>query len=137
MKTRGMRISREKFEEFVSQGIDAIPERFLRELENVAVVIEDAPTREQLSTLGIGDHEFLFGLYEGVSALDGGHYHRGMPDKITLFQYEIEDAAEREDEVAEIVKDTVWHELAHHLGLDEHEVRAAERRRATRRNMVH
>jgi predicted Zn-dependent protease with MMP-like domain len=27
------------------------------------------------------------------------------------------------------VKDTVWHELAHHLGLDEHEVRAAERRR--------
>lgn len=132
-----MKLVKKAFEILVSQGIDTIPERFLRELENVAVVVENEPTEEQLAALGIADDEFLFGLYEGVSALDGGHYHRGMPDKITLFKREIEDAAGSEDEIAEIVRDTVWHELAHHLGLEEHEVRAAERRRAIRRNMVH
>lgn len=128
-----MELSRERFEELVSRGIDCIPERFLRDIENVAIVIEDTPSEEQLTELGIGDTEFLFGLYEGVSALEGGHYHRGMPDKITLFRWEIEDAAETEADVEEIVADTVWHEIAHHLGLDEHEVRAAERRRIGRR----
>ncbi|MDO8469953.1 MAG: metallopeptidase family protein [bacterium] len=124
-----MKFSREQFEKLVARGIDAISERFLRELENVVIVVEDEPTDVQLKSLGIGDDEFLFGLYEGVSALEGGHYHRGMPDKITLFHLEIEDAAETEADLTEIVTDTVWHEIAHHLGLDEHEVRAAERRR--------
>lgn len=127
-----MELTRERFEELVRAGIDRIPERFLRELENVAIVVEDEPTGEQLTSLGIRVDEFLFGLYEGVSALEGGHYHRGMPDKITLFQWEIEDAADSEAAVEEIVTDTVWHEIAHHLGLDEHEVRAAERRRGAR-----
>lgn len=130
-----MEVSRERFEGLVSRGIDKIPERFLRELENVAVVVEDEPTKEQLDALGIHDDEYLFGLYEGVSALEGGHYHRGMPDKITLFRWEIEDAADSEAEIEEIVTDTVWHEIAHHLGLNEHEVRAMERRRkASRRS---
>lgn len=118
------------FEKLIAEGIDRIPERFIGQLDNVAVVFEDTPTREQLASVGLsGPRDTLLGLYEGVSHVDGGHYHRGMPDRITLFKLPILAEARTEDEVADIVADTVWHEIAHHFGMNEEEVEAAEDKR--------
>jgi predicted Zn-dependent protease with MMP-like domain len=125
-----MTLTAAEFEQLVAKGIDRIPERFLEKLENVAIVVEDEPTKEQLVSVGLSvPGDTLLGLYEGVSHVDGGHYHRGMPDRITLFRLPILEEAETKDDIADIVADTVWHEIAHHFGMNEDEVEAAEDKR--------
>ena len=122
-------MEKKKFEELVEEGIKAIPERFLKTLENVDIVVEETPTAEQLEKLKIRKGVFLFGLYEGVPQTDRWGYGQVLPDKITIFKEPIEKAAISESEIKKIVKETVWHELAHHFGLDEKRVRKAEKRR--------
>jgi len=128
-------MNREKFEKIVEEGIDAIPEKFLRKLSNVAIVIADSPTPEQKKKLKIGRGWTLFGLYEGISqSARGANYTWVLPDKITIFQKPIEEEADNDDEIREIVKNTVWHEIAHHFGMDESSVREAEKRRRGKHN---
>ena len=62
----------------------------------------------------------------------GDHYTNVLPDKITIFQKPIEEEAESLEDIREIVKETVWHEIAHHFGLDEDEVEEAGKRRRKR-----
>jgi predicted Zn-dependent protease with MMP-like domain len=52
-----------------------------------------------------------------------------LPDKITIFKIPLESAATSEIDLKELVKNTVWHEIAHHFGMDEKEVREAQKRR--------
>ncbi|MEK7193992.1 MAG: metallopeptidase family protein [Patescibacteria group bacterium] len=124
------KLNRKEFEKIIKEGIKAIPEKFLRKLENVAIVMEDEPTPAQKKKLNIHPNWTLFGLYEGVSQLErGANYNAALPDKITIFQKPIEAAARDEKDIKELVKNTVWHEIAHHFGMDETRVRQAEARR--------
>jgi len=143
-------MTREKFEKLVNEGIKAIPERFLEKLDNVDIVIEDEPTPYQLRKLRVRENSLIFGLYEGVPQTKRGNYGQVLPDKITIFQKPIEEIARSEEEakrissllhlhpatresvVKEIVKNTVWHEIAHHFGMDEKRVREAEYQRKRR-----
>ena len=122
-------MNREKFEKLVNDGIKAIPERFLKKLDNVDIVIEDEPTPYQLRKLRTYGGSLIFGLYEGIPQTKRGNYGQVLPDKITIFKNPIEKYASSEEEIKEIVKNTVWHEIAHHFGLDEKGVREAESRR--------
>lgn len=122
-------MNREKFESIVLEGIKAIPEKFLEKLSNVAIVIEDNPTADQKKKLKIGNGWTLFGLYEGVPQSGRGVHYSSLPDKITIFQKSIEEEADSEEEMKEIVKNTVWHEIAHHFGMNEARVRQAEAKR--------
>lgn len=125
-----MKVAKDEFEKIVGEGIEAIPEKFLSKLDNVSIVIEDEPTTEQRKKMNIGENWTLLGLYEGVSQLNrGSNYTFVLPDKITIFQKAIEEEAESIEDMREIVKNTVWHEIAHHFGMDENEVRRAEERR--------
>jgi len=119
---RGM--TQEEFKKLVAEGIKMIPKRFLEKLSNVAICIEDTPSGKQ----GL----LLLGLYEGVPQTDRQHYGQVLPDKITIFKKPIERIAESKAEVRQIVADTVWHEIAHHFGMDEGRVRRAERKRKER-----
>lgn len=122
----------EEFEALVSAGIDAIPEKFLKKLDNVAITIDEAPTKEQLVKNHVGRGYTLLGLYEGVPLIRRWNYGGGtLPDKITIFRRPILEEADSAEEVKEIVKNTVWHEIAHHFGMDEDEVRGAELKRKT------
>lgn len=124
------KLERDKFEKIVGEGIKAIPEKFLRKLDNVAIVIEDEPTPAQKKKLNIHPGWTLFGLYEGVPAAKrGAGYTWVLPDKITIFQKPIEDEALDEKDIKNIVRDTVWHEIAHHFGMSEARVRRAEAQR--------
>ena len=120
-------MDRDKFEELVRQGIEAIPQRFLKKLNNVDIVIEDEPTEEQMRKLKIGKGVKLLGLYEGVPRTKRRHYSWVLPDKITHFKKPIEEGAFNDEQVKEMVKKTVWHEIAHHFGMDEERVRRAEK----------
>jgi predicted Zn-dependent protease with MMP-like domain len=87
-------------------------------LNNVEIVIEDEPTPEQIGSLE--DGEELFGLYEGTPLTErGSGYSMALPDKITIFRKPLERACETPEEMADEVRVTVIHELAHHFGIDE------------------
>lgn len=120
-----------EFEKLVALGIDAIPEKFAKKLNNVVVTVEESPTPAQLRKSRVGAGRTLFGLYEGVpQTRRGSGYTLVLPDKITIFKQPIVLASSGNPEtIKKIVKDTVWHEIAHHFGLDEGEVRRREWRR--------
>jgi predicted Zn-dependent protease with MMP-like domain len=123
----------EKFEKLVEEGVKAIPQRFLEKLDNVAIVVEDEPSPDQMRKFRIGKGSALFGLYEGIPRDKRANYSQVLPDKITIFKRPIEAFARSEEEIRKIVSDTVWHEIAHHFGMDEDMVREAERKRKAKR----
>ena len=128
-------MTRRAFEALVVDGLNAIPEKFLRRLDNVAVVVEDEPTPAQRRKMRLRSDMTLFGLYEGVPQVArGSNYYWVLPDKITIFMLPILAAARDPEEAKAMVRDTVWHEIAHHFGMDEHRVRRAEQNRRTRRS---
>lgn len=114
-----MRLTESDFEQLVVDVLDSLPESLLNMIDNVDVVIEPRPSREQLERMGI-ENGTLFGLYEGVplTMRDSG-YSIVPPDKITIFQRTIEQECSTAEEVAEQVRITVIHEVAHHFGIDE------------------
>ena len=122
-------MDRERFEKLVNEGIKAIPERFLEKLSNIDIVIENEPTPHQLKKLRTSKDFLIFGLYEGIPQTKRLYYSEVLPDKITIFQKPIEKVTSSESEIREIVKNTVWHEIAHHFGMSEREVREVERKR--------
>lgn len=132
-----LRIGRKEFDKLVEEGVKAIPERFLEKLDNVAVVVESEPTLAQRKKLRLGQGWTLFGLYEGVPQARRGSFYGGvLPDKITIFQKPIEEAARDPQEIREIVKNTVWHEIAHHFGMNEQRVRAAEAKKRPNKLLI-
>lgn len=125
-----MHLSKTEFEELVKEGMQAIPQRFLQLLENVATVVEEEPTQEQKEKLHIQKREVLFGLYEGVPQISRGPGYSGvLPDKITIFMRPILASSQTKEEATKIVQETVRHEIAHHFGMDEREVEQSELRR--------
>jgi len=116
------------FEQLVDDGIKAIPKKVLDLLDNVAIVIEDMPTPAQLRKMRLASGRTLLGLYEGVPQTKRGNpYALEFPDKISIFRLPIEHAAGGDPQaIKEIVKNTVWHEVAHHFGLGHEQIRKAE-----------
>lgn len=118
------------FKQLVQQAIEELPERIRTKMDNVEIVIEDLPTKEQLTRAGVARGHSLFGLYQGVPQTKRGVYYGNvLPDKITLFKRVIEGRHQNTDAIKERVKRTVWHEIAHHFGFDEKGVRDLERKR--------
>jgi predicted Zn-dependent protease with MMP-like domain len=118
-----------EFEELVNQGVTQIPKKFLKKLKNVAIVIEEEPTPEQVEKLKLRKDFSLFGLYEGVPQTKRGVYYSALPDKITVFKRPIEQYAQTPDEIKEVVKNVVWHEIAHHFGFDDEQLKKIEKQR--------
>jgi len=119
-----MKLSRRRFEALVARAIDGIPDPIAGYMSNIAIVIEDRPTPEQYAALGLPPDEWLFGLYEGTPLLERGITADPLlPDKITIFRGPLEEACETEEQIAEEIRRTVVHEIAHHLGIDEARLR--------------
>jgi predicted Zn-dependent protease with MMP-like domain len=123
-----------EFEKLVEQGIEEIPLEFRQKLDNVAIFVSPYPSPEQQRKINLRPGWTLFGLYEGIPLTKRGtNYAMAMPDRITIFQGPIQNATQGDlDGMREIVKNTVWHEIAHHFGMNEDEVREAERKRRLR-----
>ena len=118
---------------------NAIPEKFRSHIKNVAFLVEDEPSQEVRRVEGLQQGETLLGYYHGIpTPMRGDWYGMGttMPDTITLYQWPIEETAAEmarlnhdmahETAVRQVIRDTVWHEVAHHFGMDEHTVRHRE-----------
>lgn len=116
-------MEKDKFEKIVSQALKKLPYYFLNKLKNVAIVVQDEPSEFQKQQLGYSSAGCILGLYEGTPQIKRQYYNKAAPDKISLFQKNIENAANNEEEsIKEIIEQTVWHEIAHHFGMDEQEI---------------
>ena len=111
---------RKEFEALVERALRRLPRPFKERLANIAVAVEDWADDATLAELGIEPPDTLYGLYRGVNltARDTS-YGNVLPDTITIYQGPIEEDAEDEEEMAEIVRDTVIHEVGHYFGLDD------------------
>jgi predicted Zn-dependent protease with MMP-like domain len=115
-----MRMSRVEFERLVEKALRKLPRPFKDKIKNVVVVVEDWADDETLAEMGIEPPDTLYGLYRGVEITrrDSG-YGNVLPDTVTIYQGPIEEDSADEDEMAELVRETVVHELGHYFGLDD------------------
>ncbi len=130
-------MTRDQFEELVEEGFEKLPLWVRERIRNVAILVEDEPSDEDRREQGLAEEDTLLGLYKGIPLSERGeHYGVGMtlPDTITLYQGPIEIAAEEDGlPVAQVIAETIWHEFAHHFGMDEHEVQLRESKRDNRK----
>lgn len=112
-----------KFKQLVSEALDSLPKEFAQRLNNVAIVVEDFPTQYQLRKSKLPPWALLFGLYEGIPQTKRGIYYSHIPDKITIFKNSIEKVARTEEEIKAQVRATVIHEIGHHFGLSDAELK--------------
>lgn len=121
----------DEFDRLVQWAYTRIPRRFRMRLRNVAMLVEAEPSAAQLAEAGIRPPGTLLGLYQGRPLTSRSVFESfAMPDRIIIFQGPHERLARSEAHLRKMVEDTVWHEVAHYFGMDERQVRAAERRRA-------
>jgi predicted Zn-dependent protease with MMP-like domain len=107
------------FEDLVADALDALPEMIQKLLANVAVVIDDEPSRDQLEATGMRPDDSMYGLYEGTSPVIYGADYAPVPNKITLFRLPLEEDFPDPRALAREVQRTVVHELAHHAGFSD------------------
>lgn len=115
-----MDMGKKQFDVLVKEALRAIPKRFQRRLSNVAIVVEEAPTADQLRAHDVPAGETLFGFYEGVPQIDrGDSYTFVLPDKITIFRKPLLESCVDEEELMREIRATVVHEIAHHFGISD------------------
>ncbi|PYM22093.1 MAG: hypothetical protein DMD78_15465 [Candidatus Rokuibacteriota bacterium] len=120
---RGVKIAdmtRRQFEALVEKSLRKLPRPFKEKIANIAVVVEDWADDATLEEMDIEPPDTLYGLYRGVDITQrDSTYGNVLPDVITIYQGPIEEDAADEAEMAEIVRETVMHELGHYFGLDD------------------
>jgi predicted Zn-dependent protease with MMP-like domain len=123
----------DEFDELVAAAYRRIPGRFRRRLKNITVMVEPEPTPAQLARGGVPKGGTLLGLYEGRPLTMRSVFEPyAMPDRITIFQGPHERLAHNREHLERLIEETIWHEVAHYFGMDEAQVRAAERARRMR-----
>ncbi len=106
-----------EFEKLVTKALDELPATVHEMLENIDIVVQLWPTREQLMDSEMTSRYEMLGLYEGVPLTErGSGYGMVLPDRITIFQGALEAAFRDPGELIEEIRTTVVHELAHHFG---------------------
>jgi predicted Zn-dependent protease with MMP-like domain len=99
-----------EFERIVDETLEALPDWVVAKIDNLVVVVEEAPDPEY------GD---ILGVYEGVSLAERADYSGAFPDRILIFRRPHLHLGLAPDELAAEIRRTVLHELAHHLGIDD------------------
>src|SRR5438477_9023790 len=113
-------MTRKQFEAVVERALRRLPRAFREKMANVVVVVEDWADDETLEEMGIEPPDTLYGLYRGIDLTRRDtSYGNVLPDVVTIYQGPIEEDAVDEEEMADIVRETVIHELGHYFGLDD------------------
>jgi len=120
-------VTRAEFEGLVARALRGLPRAFKTKLANVAVVVEDWPDEATLQEMEIEPPDTLYGLYRGVDLTHrDSFYGNVLPDTIHIYQGPIEEDCADEREMADLVRDTVIHEVGHYFGLDDPTMEAIE-----------
>lgn len=119
----------EQFQDLVNEAIASLPRRFREAMVNMAIVIEDEPTLDQLRQVDIEPPDTLYGLYEGIPLPERQWAHGNvLPDKISIFRLPILEDSADEDDIVVGIGETLIHEVGHYFGLSEEEIMDIEER---------
>lgn len=122
-------MTRTEFERLVAEAVTLIPRRFRKVMQNLALVVEDEPTAALLAEMEIEPPDSLYGLYQGTPLPERTWgFGNALPDRITLYQRPIEEDCDDEDDVREVIGETLIHEVGHYFGLSEEEIEEIEDR---------
>jgi predicted Zn-dependent protease with MMP-like domain len=123
MRIQWRSVTAAEFDKLVEAAMTVVPVRFRRRLQNVVFMVEAEPPRPG-----------LLGMYHGRPLPRRGVSDSfTLPDRIVIYQGPHERLARDRQDLVRLVRETIWHEVAHYFGMDEQQVRRAERRRARRR----
>lgn len=114
-------VSFEDFEKLVQQAISDLPLPYAKLMESIAVVVEEEPPQDVFEDLELDSEDDLLGLYQGQSLAADSFFDPGgeQPPRISIYKGPILRMCESPEEVVQEVRDTVVHELGHHVGLDD------------------
>ncbi len=117
---RPHRIAPDEFDEVIDEALSELPEEFQAYLDNVEIAIEEIPGSELVRE---GTEFDLLGIYQGgtIQTVDWG-----LPDRIVLYQRNLENISADREALIEEIRDTIFHEIGHHMGMDEEAVQSAE-----------
>lgn len=118
------RVSKNDFDRLVKQALEELPEEFRKYFTNITVIVEDHPARENRRITG--SKGLLLGLFRGVPYTSKGGFFDipyPMPDKIILFQRNIESLCSSEKELIKLITETLIHEVGHYFGLSEKDLK--------------
>lgn len=108
----------EEFEKIVQEAVETLPQEFREKLDNVAITVESWPTPHPRT--------LLFGLYRGVPHTQRGAHYSALPDKIVIFAGPILSVSRDPEDARRRIRNTVLHEIGHHFGMSEEQIRRAE-----------
>ena len=137
-----VRMSRRRFEQLARQAYNELPPAVIERLENLDIIVEDTPGPEAAGALDDADYGHghththsdgdsddhgnpdagLLGLYVGIPLTERYGDGPAMPDCIYIYRRPILAMCATPAEVAAEVRTTLWHEVGHYLGLDEHDL---------------
>lgn len=105
-----VRMSRQRFDELVSDALDLIPPDLAAAIDNVVVLVQSRNP----------DEPGILGLYQGIALTERDSWYAGsLPDTITIYRDALLDVCDTEADVVDEVAVTVIHEIAHHFGIDD------------------
>ncbi len=110
-------MKRARFEQIVRESLDSLPARFRERIRNVAVVVEDVPARPEAG------EDLLLGVFEGTPLTEKSVWNPSAgPDRVVLYQKNIEAVCDTEEELRREIRDTVLHEFGHYFGMNEEQL---------------
>ncbi len=118
-----LRMGTDAFHQAVEEAFAAIPEGLRAELDNVVITVEDEPSAEDYSSVGLDPGEdLLFGLYQGTPLTERGAVWDGLPDRIVIYRRPLLEACDTRRQLLAEIRDTVVHEVGHYFGFGEEEL---------------
>lgn len=122
-----MQVSDDQFATLIGEALDELPEKYTSNMQNVAIVYEDEPSPKQREELKLHCNQSLYGLYQGIPLpLRGAGYNLVIPDKITIFKNPMLRTSADLPALKAQIKHTLWHEIAHHFGLNHDRIHKLE-----------
>ncbi len=114
------------FQQLIDEALQNLPGEHAKGISNIAILYEDEPTQFQRQKLALRHDQTLLGLYEGVPLPQRqGNIHL-YPDKITLFKLPLQTRSNDLSQLKELIRHTLWHEIAHYYGLDHNRISELE-----------
>ena len=121
-----MNVTAEEFQELMELAMESIPKDFKNRMDNIAFIVEPFPSSSDLARLGMTDGRHLLGLYSGIPYTHRNTWYAGtVPDRIILFQSNIEAICRSQEELTAKIREVVIHEIAHYFGMTDKEIREA------------
>jgi predicted Zn-dependent protease with MMP-like domain len=116
--------SPEEFGALVEQALADLPQPYDRLARDVSVVVEEEPPPDVLEDLELASADDLLGLYQGLSIAEESFLQNGghQPPRIAIYRGPILRLCTTAEEVRREIRDTVVHELGHHVGLGDEEM---------------